>query len=181
MFVRDIESSRPVGSGPRYRPSPRSFRVTHGLTVDGMSCQAHSRSVSAVHVELFADNRVVIVPAGIGLMPPLRTQGAFVRSRRCAYQLRTLDPTGLVLLGAGGPYTLGDLFDLWGQPLNHTVMAGFRSSTHENVSVFIGDRRWTGAPRTAPLARHSQVTIEVGAPVRPHSSYVFPSLAWTDS
>ncbi len=179
--MRDIESSRPVGSGPRYRPPARGLRVARGLPIDGMNCRSRVRAISAAHIELFAFNRVVIVPAGIGVMPPLRTQGAFIRDWRCAYPLRTLDPTGLVLLAAGGPYTLGDLFDLWGQPLNNTVTAGFRSSTHENVSVFIDGRRWTSAPRMAPLTRHAQITIEIGALVRPHSTYVFPSLAWTDS
>jgi len=146
-----------------------------------MSCGARVPVVSAAHVELFAYNRVVIVPAGIGLMPPLRRAGAFVRGWRCAYPLRTLDPTGLVLLGPGGPYTLGDLFDLWGQPLNRTAVAGFQAPPHGSVSVFLDGQPWKGDPGRAPLARHSQATIEVGAPVRPHSSYVFPSLAWTAS
>ncbi len=181
MFARDIESARRAGTGPRYRPPSHGFRARHGLPVDGMSCRARSRGVSAAHIELFAHNRVVIVPAGIGLMPPLRIRGAFVRGWRCAYPLRTMDPTGLVLLDRGGPYTLGDLFDLWGQPLSSTVMASFRVSAHENVSVFINGRLWMGSPRKAPLARHAQVTIEVGAPVRPHSKYMFPSLAWTSS
>jgi hypothetical protein len=181
MFARDIESSRRAGRGPRYRPPARGLRADHGANIDGMSCRARPPVLSAAHVELFAYDRVVIVPAGIGLMPPLRTQGAFVRGWHCAYPLRTLDPTGLVLLGPGGPYTLGDLFDLWGQSLNRTIMAGFRTAPRQSVSVFIDGQPWTGVPRRAPLARHSQVTIEVGAHVRPHSSYVFPSLAWTGS
>jgi hypothetical protein len=181
MFARDIESARRAGTGPSYRPPSHGFRTRHGLPVDGMSCRARSRGVSAAHIELFAHNRVVIVPAGIGLMPPLRIRGAFVRGWRCAYPLRTMDPTGLVLLDRGGRYTLGDLFDLWGQPLSRTLMASFRVSAHENVSVFINGRLWMGDPRKAPVVRHAQVTIEVGAPVRPHSSYVFPSLAWTSS
>jgi hypothetical protein len=181
MFARELESSRRAGLGPRYTPPARSAHAGRGAILDDMSCRARSPAVSAAHVELFADNRVVIVPAGIGLMPPLRRAGAFVRGWRCAYPLRTLDPTGLVLLGPGGPYTLDDLFDLWGQPLSRTAMAGFRTAPHRSLSVFLDGQPWRGDPGRAPLARHSQVTIEVGAPVPPHSSYVFPSLAWTAS
>ncbi|HEV3318112.1 MAG TPA: hypothetical protein VG053_00065 [Solirubrobacteraceae bacterium] len=146
-----------------------------------MACESRSPVVSAAHVELFAANRVVIVPAGIGLKPPLRIRGARIRAGRCAYPLRTLDPTGLILLGSGGPYTLGDLFDIWGQPLGRTVMAGFHASSRGRVSVFVDGAPWHGDPPAAPLAPGSQITVEVGARVPPHAGYTFPSLAWARS
>jgi hypothetical protein len=144
-----------------------------------MRCRRGSPVVAAAHVELFAADRVVIVPAGIGMVgPPLRIRGARVRAGRCAYPLRTLDPTGLVLFGHGTPRTLGDLFEIWGQPLNRTVMAGFHASSRGHVSVFVDGVLRHGDPAAAPLVPGSQVTIEVGAHVPPHGRYTFPSLAW---
>lgn len=180
LVVRDLESSRRPGEGVRFRPPARDVRGDRGLITDGMSCVRRSPVMSFVHVELFAADRVVVVPAGIGVRPPLRTRGADVRGGRCVYPLRTLDPTGLVVLGPGR-YTLATLFDLWGQPLSRGVLAGFRSGRHSRVSVFIDGTRWTGEPRLAPLAPYTQVTIEVGRYVPPHRRYAFPSLGWARS
>jgi hypothetical protein len=146
-----------------------------------MLCGGGSLVVSAAHVELFAADRVVIVPAGIGVDPPLRVRGAFVRGGQCEYPLRTLDPTGLVLFGRGARHTLGALFAVWGQPLSPTAMAGFHTSPRHRVSVFIGGALWHGDPAAAPLTPGSQVTIEVGVHVPPHAGYTFPSLAWVRS
>lgn len=143
-----------------------------------MACRGRSPIVSAAHLELFAANRVVVVPAGIGVVPPLRRHGARIYAGRCAYPLRTLDPTGLILIGPGAPHTLGDLFDLWGQPLSGTAMAGFHASSPGRVSVFVDGVPWRGDPGAAPLAARSQVTIELGPHVPPHRSYTFPPLAW---
>ncbi len=55
--------ARPIGVGPRFHPAP-------GGAVVGR-CARRLGARSAVHVEVFAANRVVIVPAGIGVRPPL--------------------------------------------------------------------------------------------------------------
>jgi hypothetical protein len=69
----------------------------------------------------------------------------------------------------GARLTLGDLFDLWGQPLSRTRLAGFSG----RVSAFVGGRARAGDPRTIPLTRHTQIVLEVGGYVRPHSSFLF--------
>lgn len=146
-----------------------------------MVCSGGSPALAAAHVELFAAGHVVIVPAGIGVDPPLRVRGATVRGGSCAYPLRTLDPTGLVLFGPHAAHTLGALFAIWGQPLGPTEMAGFRTSRSRPVAVFVGGALWPGDPAAAPLVSGAQVTVEVGVRVPPHTSYAFPSLAWARS
>jgi hypothetical protein len=141
-----------------------------------MSCRASSPVVSAAHVELFAEDHVVIVPAGIGVAPPLRRGGAYVSGGRCLYPLHTLEPTGLVLLGAGPTRTLGEFFEVWGQPLRGNLIAGFAAPHGGHVAVYIGGVVWNGDPAAAPLTPHAQLTIEVGPRVPPHAHYVFPSL-----
>jgi hypothetical protein len=176
-FAAAIASSRRVGPGPLFRPRPRGRRVQLGLPVDGLRCGTRQAVNALAHVELFAANHVVLVPAGIGVAPPVQLRDARVLGERCGYPLHTLDPTALLLMGRGHRYTLGELFDLWGQPLSRAMMAGFRAGKHDHVAVFIDGVPWNGSPGQAPLSPGSQVAVELGPHVPPHARYLYPSLA----
>ncbi len=139
-----------------------------------MSCKPASPAVSVAHIEVFAVNHVVVIPAGIGFAPPLRRHGAYVRSGRCAYPMRTVEPTGLVLLAAGATPELGHIFDLWGQRLSEREVAGFHATHSQHVSVFLDGVRWRGNPRSLAIAPDAQITVEVGPFVPPHTRYAFP-------
>jgi hypothetical protein len=141
-----------------------------------MTCEPSSSTVSAAHVEVFAANHVVVVPAGIGVAPVPRHEGAYVRGGRCVYPLRTFEPTGLVLLGAGPAPTLGQFFDLWGQTLGRHEVAGFHVSPGDTIAAFVNGTRWPGNPRSIALSARAQITIEGGPYVPPHARYLFPPL-----
>ncbi|MEA2124892.1 MAG: hypothetical protein QOI80_1674 [Solirubrobacteraceae bacterium] len=145
----------PIGSGPRYRPPPGAHAA------GGLTCGAHAAR-TWIHLELFADGKVVVVPAGIGIRPPRRRDGAYVTGGRCRYPLYTEEPTGLVGVARPG-LTLGDLFAVWGRPL------GARPTVH------VDGRRWTGRPQDIALTRHVQIVVQTGKPaVVPHPRYRFP-------
>src|SRR5262245_16118784 len=110
------------------------------------------------HVELFANKRALLLPKGIGL------------GRSCSYPVRTTAPTGVVEFVAASKPTLGDLFDVWGQPLSGRGFAGFRGP----VSAWVGGRRWPGDVRAVPLRRHAEIVVECGGYIPPHSFYSFP-------
>jgi hypothetical protein len=129
------------------------------------------REVDAVHLEIFVNRRVLILPAGIGLRPPLRRAGiARLAGGQCAYPLHTLDPTGTVFADRSRERTLGDLFAVWGQRLGPRRLLSFAG----RVRVFRNGREWRGDPRRLPLQRHDSVVLEVGGYVKPHASYLFP-------
>jgi len=172
----DLAGARSVGHGPRFRPSPTGALAARAKPVDGMRCLPPGRVASAAHIEVFAAGHVVVIPAGIGFAAPLRRHGAYVNGGRCAYPVRTVEPTGLVLMEAGRPVTLGQFFDLWGQRLSHRTVAGFSASTGTGVSVFINGSRWRGDSSYAPIAPGAQITVEVGPLVAPHRRYTFPPL-----
>ena len=176
-FAAAIASSRRVGPGPSFRPRPRGRGVQLAQSVDGLRCSARQAVDGLAHIELFAANHVVVVPAGIGVAPPMQVRDARIVGERCGYPLRTVDPTGLLLMGRGHRCTLGELFDLWGQPLSASVMAGFSAGKHHHVAVYIDGVPWNGSPGQAPLSPGSQVTVELGPHVPPHVRYLFPSLA----
>jgi hypothetical protein len=159
----------PFGRGPRYRPPALNVGVALASSVDGMSCSAADGQRFGAHVELFARRRVIAIPAGIGVAPPQRRDGAYVRGGRCSYPLRTLEPTGVIELAPGAPRTLGDFFAVWGQPLSMTRLLSFRAP----VLAFVDGRAWSGDPRAIPLGRHAQIVLEVDGPLPPHRVYAF--------
>jgi len=173
-FAAALASSRRAGRTASFRPRPWNLSAQPGAQVHTLDCRKHEPLDALAHIELFAENHVVIVPAGIGVSPPLRIRAGRIVGERCSYALRTLEPTGLLLLGGSRHYTVGELFELWGEPLTASELAGFRAGARERVSVFIDGTRWRGSPSDAPLSPGSQVTLEVGPFVPPHARYLFP-------
>jgi hypothetical protein len=163
----------PIGAGPQFHPSAHNRAVARGLPVGRLRCGSDAPRVG-VHLEVFARRRVVIVPAGIGIAPPLRRDGVYVRSGRCSYPVRTREPTGVVELHAGQAVTLGDLFAIWGRPLSTRRLLGFEAPPGTTVRVYVNGRLRLGDPRSVSLRAHDQVVLEVGAFVPPHASYRFP-------
>lgn len=160
----------PAGRGPRYRLPPLSPAAAHGAPIRGMPCGGAHPHAFAIHLELYARGLVLPVPAGIGIAPPVRRSGAYVRGGRCAYPLRTTEPTGLVLVEAHRRFNLGGLFAIWGQPLGLTQLAGFSGP----LFAYVNGQRWTGAPELIPLRRHDEIVLEADGFVPPHPTYRFP-------
>jgi hypothetical protein len=161
-----LAQARPIGAGPRFHPTPTGAAVGR--------CARRLGSRRAVHVEVFAANRVVIVPAGIGVRSPLTLSAGRITGARCYGALVTLEPTGVVLARAHEPIPLSSLFHSWGQPLSPSRLGSFVASPRTHVAVFVNGRRWRGAPGSVPLTAHSEIVLEVGPHVPPHRSFTFP-------
>lgn len=160
----------PAGATPEFHPPSLSAAAARAQPLGRLHCSRAVRPRFGVHLELFARGHVVIVPAGIGIAPPRRRDGAYVDGGRCRYPLITREPTGVLEVHEGTTATLGDLFDLWGQPLSQRRLAGFAG----RVRAHVGGREWRGDPRTIPLTRHAQVVLQVGPAIVPHARYTFP-------
>jgi len=161
-----LSEARPIGTGPRFT-----------LPVSGPAtgrCQPSLGTRTGVHVEVFAANQVLLLPAGIGVRRPWAKLNGRITSAPCYGALVTLDPTGLVLVRPGARLTLADLFRSWGEPLSRTQLASFSAPAGTQVAVFVDGRPWPGGPATVPLTRHAEIVLEVGPHVPPHSSYAFP-------
>lgn len=146
----------PIGPGPRYHPPAPQL---DGRPVGGLRCDT-AGATFPVHVELFVNRRVVVLPAGIG------------KTATCAYPLRTRWPIGVVEVTRGAPLTIGDLFRLWRQPLTRHRIASFYSSSP--VRAYVGGRRVRGDAGGVRLMPKAQIVIELGAFVPPHRTFVFP-------
>jgi len=161
----------PIGVGPGYRLPAAPAAVMRGAPVGRFDCATTPHARTRAHVELFANRRVLLLPAGIGMPQPVVRDGAYVLRARCSYALRTTAPTGVVEVVPGSRATVGDLFRVWGQPLRSSRLAGFRGHVH----AYVAGKPWRGDVRAIPLRWHAQIVLEVGGYVRPHALFLFGS------
>jgi hypothetical protein len=161
--------SRPIGRGPRFQSAATGPVIG--------PCRREPGRRLKVHLELFAQNRVVLVPSGIGVRGPVRRSAGRIVAARCFGRLVTVDPTGVVLVArgvTGAPPTLAALFRSWGEPLSAHRLAGYRAPAHGDVRVYLNGRRRFGPPGGLALRAHAEVVLEVGPVVEPHRRYAFP-------
>jgi len=142
--------------------------VPAGQPVDGIPCQQMEGTVEHIHqhVAIFDHGKPVRIPEDVGR--PILGQ--------CFYWIHTHTPDGIIHVEAPSfrTFTLGNFFDIWGQPLSATGAAGAKTKTNERVVVWVGGARYAGDPRKIELVQHLDVTIEVGPPyVKPA-----PFTAW---
>jgi hypothetical protein len=156
------------GCGSSKTPATTSAPATTSngaRVIDGIRCQPeHLESHYHAHLTLLRDGRRVRVPALIGI--DLQHQ--------CLYWLHTHDATGVMHIESPDTrtYTLGQFFDVWGQPLSRTRAA----SLHGQLTVFVGDKRVTANPRAIVLKPHELITIEQGRIVPPVPYQFAPGL-----
>lgn len=161
-----VAQARPIGHAPGFHP-PATGPVLG-------RCSRFLGPRVGVHVELFAQNRVVLVAAGIGARPPVQRTEGRISAARCYGALVTLEPTGVVLVRAGAVATLADLFRSWGEPLSAHRLASFPAPPGTRVRVYVDGARVAGPPGAVALTRHAEIVLEVGPYVPPHPSYTFP-------
>jgi hypothetical protein len=164
-----LRTVRPIGVGPRFQPpvaGPILGRCRHDLGAR-----------TPVHVEVFAADRVIIIPTGIGTRPPrVRLAGRITRAR-CYGDLVTLEPTGVILIRAGQALTLSDLFRSWGRRLTARRLAGFAARPGRPVTAYVAGTLRPGAPGRIPLTPYAEIVVEIGPHVPPHHAFTFASSA----
>lgn len=108
------------------------------------------------HLAIRDHGKPVSIPDDVGR--PLTGQ--------CFYWIHTHTPDGIIHIESPTfhPFTLGNFFDVWGQPLSPSDVAGAKPKPGERVVVWVGGKRYTGNPRTIDLVEHLDVTIDIGPP-----------------
>ena len=158
----------PIPEGVPLLAEPASA-ATPNKSVDGIKCEGMERMVFHIHAHLVVvvNGKQRIVPYGIGIGPPLKGQntkaGSFVTQGSCFSWLHTHAADGIIHLEgpAQRTYTLGEFFDIWGQPLNATQVG----PAHGHVTALFNGKYWDGDPRQIPLLKHAQIQLEVGTPL----------------
>jgi hypothetical protein len=152
--------------------------VLDGAPVDGIpagSMVSGGYHVHA-HLTLYVNGTEMWVPAGVGvqrpvLLDPTRSDPV-IKEAHGYYWLHTHDESGLIHAEAPTPhdFTLGQFFDLWGQPLSrHEV-----GPAQGDVTVWVDGKPYDGDPRDVAIKDHAMVQLNVGRDV-PFVPYDFPS------
>jgi len=129
------------------------------------------------HLTILIDGVPRQVPAGIGIAPPYGVEqtasGAFIARATCFMWLHTHSADGIIHTESpvDRTYTLGNFFDVWGQPLDREHVG----PAHGRVTALVNGRRFTGSPRAIPLLAHAQIQLEVGRPLVPPEVIAFPN------
>ncbi|HET7553385.1 MAG TPA: hypothetical protein VFK04_18975 [Gemmatimonadaceae bacterium] len=155
-------------------PDGNTDQGGQGDPVDGIECGNGMEGPSYhihVHLSLYVNGEQLAIPKAIGVMDP-QLAGDFVISGSCFYWVHTHDATGIIHVEPPTQIevTLGELFDLWGEPLSRTGVAGFDGA----VTVLVDGEEYTGDPRDIVFESHKQIALEVGTPVVTPDFYLFP-------
>ena len=152
--------------------------VATGKTVDGISCDRGEQVAFHIHAHLtvFVNGAARQVPAAVGI-PGAQAEntpsGPFIASGTCFYWLHTHAPDGIIHIESPvqRTYTLGNFFDIWGQPLGPDQAGPARGP----VTALYNGQVYRGNPRNIPLEKHAQIQLEVGKPLISPASISFPN------
>jgi hypothetical protein len=148
-------------SAPTPTPSPPP-----GAPIDGIRCEAEMvQTHFHAHLALLQDGNQVPLPAGIGIS----------QEAQCLYWLHTHQTDGIIHVESPGQakFTLGQFFDVWGQPLTQTQAGPLTAPSGQQLHIFVDGNPFSGDPRSIELQSHQLLVIEIGQEVPP-PGYSFP-------
>jgi hypothetical protein len=127
-----------------------------GLPIDGIRCEQMEGAVEHIHsnVQIFDRGRSIAVPAEVG----------FSQSGSCLYWVHTHADNGMIHIESPvkRTFTLGNFFDIWGQPLSWSTAAGAHG---KRLSIWVNGKPWSGKdPRSIVLQDHETIVIQNGPP-----------------
>ncbi len=132
--------------------------------VDGIKCEATEQVALHIHAHLalYYRGTQMEIPKFIG----------FARTGNCLYWLHAHDASGIIHIESPEfrDFTLGNFFNVWGEPLTKAEVARFSGP----VTAYVNGTKYDGALAAIPLTAHQQITLEVGTPIVPPPNYTFP-------
>lgn len=144
-----------------------------GDPVNGIACDGGMTLAYHIHVHLslYVNGEQLAIPKAVGVMNPF-IEDNIVVAATCYYWVHTHDETGIVHVEPSSDVqvTLGDLFDIWGEPLSETGVAGYDG----DVTVYVDGEKYTDDPRGIVFEDHKQIAIEVGTPLVTPDYYLYP-------
>jgi hypothetical protein len=125
---------------------------------------------------VYVNGSAVTIPAGIGISPPRSavqtSSGPFVNGGSCLYWLHSHTADGIIHVESPTQqtYTLGNYFDIWGQPLSATQVG----PAHGTVIAYVNGQPYAGNPRDIVVGDHTVIQLDVGGNVAPQT-FTFPA------
>jgi hypothetical protein len=134
-----------------------------GGTVAGLDCVVNLPQTFHIHshLSILLNGEALAVPGQVGIVDTSPTT-------ECWYPVHTHNRSGMIHVegASSGTFTLGQLFQIWGQPLSSTDVAGL---TGMPVVVYVTDNgtttQNTGDWSAIELTSHRLITIQVGTAI----------------
>jgi hypothetical protein len=123
-----------------------------------------------LHLDVFVAGQELTVPANLGI-----NQGAGYIS-----PIHTHDETGIIHVESPDdrPYTLGQLFDIWGVRFTTDCVGGLCTAGDRALRVYVGGKLIRTDPRLLQLSLHQEIVVTYGTsqqlPDPIPSTYGFP-------
>lgn len=154
--------------------APTGDQALHG-PVDGITCDLNEQLLFHIHahLQIYVSGKQKLVPAGIGIGPPLLFEQGFVVSGSCFSWLHTHDESGVIHIESPTQrnFTVGNFFDVWGQPLSATRVGPAQGA----VTAYYNGQPFSGDPTTLPMGAHDVVQLDVGTPAPTPQPFTFPA------
>ena len=166
-----------VSAAGRIAPLAPVTGEASGGVVDGIGAGGEQVAFHIhAHLAVFVNGQRRTIPYGIGVVSPLRltetADGPFVADGAAFYWLHTHDTSGVIHVESPvlRSYTLGEFFDIWGEPLGKTQVGPDRG----RVTALVDGTPFGGDPRDIRLDRQTVLQLDVGAMV-PFQANSFPA------
>jgi len=168
------------GSSSTFHLDTSVRSLKQGQVVDSVPCLTADIPEHHLHVHLaiYLDGAGVKVPAGIGVGRPWGFDSTgFLATGSCFAWLHTHDATGVIHIATpvAQAFNLGQLFQIWGQPLSSAGAFNY----HGSLKVLVDGRATPGDPNALALTQYENIVLELGKPpaVAPASIYDFSGLS----
>ncbi len=136
---------------------PARADMPTGQPIDGIHCDAMEGSVFHIHQHLTVldHGKPITIPPDVG-----RPQLAL-----CFYWIHTHTPDGIIHIESPAfrSFTLGNFFDIWGQPLTPTRVAAIVLKKGQ-LRAYVDGQPYTGDPRAIGMTLHADIVLEAGPP-----------------
>jgi hypothetical protein len=165
----------PVGQtlGTATYPQGDSSNGGQGQTVDGVACDTATPVYHIhAHLSIIANGEQRAIPLAVGVHDAFLLHD-FVVAAGCFYWLHTHEGSGIIHIEAPitSTFTLGQFFDIWGQPLTRSNVGGFAG----DVTAYVDSTLYDGDLAAIDFQAHRQITLIVGTVPDTIPFYSFPS------
>lgn len=84
------------------------------------------------------------------------------KESKCLYWIHTHDETGKIHIESPliRKFTLGDFFDIWGQPLSNVQISSY--SNQIGIRVYVDGKIYEGDPREIELSPFKRIILDTG-------------------
>ena len=146
--------------------TPELDTLADRLDAIGLPALKQEGQALDLHVQLTVevDGEEVEVPNGIGLNGQEVAGGRMITGFVSA--IHTHDASGLVHVHSPDerPYTLGQVFDVWGVRLTERCVGGYCAGGGKVLTLLDDGEEVDGDPRQLPLGNGQRITVRYGEP-----------------